>query len=256
MNRISSTFNDLMSKKRCGFIGYLTAGDPNIAESEKIIEKAILNGLDILELGMPFSDPTADGPTIQAASQRSLASGTTTKKVFQLVKKIRSRFSVPIILFGYANPIFRYGYKKFAEDAASSGADGLLVVDLPFEEMGEIKQHLDRKGLALIQLISPTTPRERVKIVLKDAKGFVYYIMVTGVTGKRTTVAGDLKGQVSMLRKYTKLPIAAGFGVSNSSQVSLIKKYVDAIVVGSALVESADKGKVVPFVKSISRSLA
>jgi tryptophan synthase alpha chain len=255
MNRITKTFEALRQAGRKGLVGYLTAGDPDFSTSEKIILKAIENGLDILELGVPFSDPTADGPEIQAAAMRALSAGMTVAKALDLCRRLRKQTDIPIVLFGYANPLFIYGYEKVCRDAVESGVDAFLVVDLPFEETGELRGHADRSGLCLIPLIAPTTPDERAAALLKDAQGFVYYIMVRGVTGARSAIADDLAPRLTALRRVTALPIAVGFGVSNGEQARQAAAQADAVVVGSALVRAAWQGNVVDLVRDLRAGL-
>ncbi len=241
MNRIEHTFQRLRTEGRKGFIGYLTAGDPNPAVSEQNIRIAVENGLDILELGVPFSDPTADGPVIQAAAYRALKAGMTVARTVELVRRLREGTDIPIVLFGYANPFFRYGYERLAADAAAAGVDGLLVVDLPLEEREELRPFLDQHGLCLIPLIAPTTPPGRAAAILEGARGFVYYIMVRGVTGMRHALAADLATQVERLRRVTALPIAVGFGIQRGEQARGAAMVADAVVVGSALVAAAQE---------------
>ena len=256
MNRIDQTFARLKTEGRTGLVGYLCAGDPDMQGSEQSIRAAIDNGVDILELGMPFSDPTADGPTIQEASQRALASGATVTSVLELVKRIRSTDDdTPIILFGYANPLFKYGYARICKDAAEAGIDGFLVVDLPYEESAELTSHMKPEGLYFVPLIAPTTGMERAAMVLEHAAGFVYYIMVTGVTGARTALASDLKEQMAALHAVTDLPIAAGFGVSSGEQAAATGAEADAVVVGSALVKSACQNRIAEFTQELRTAL-
>lgn len=255
MNRITKKFKELKKEGRKGLIGYLTAGDPNPVESEKNIRVAIKSGLDILELGVPFSDPTADGPTIQEATCRALAAGMNVRKALQMVASLRRDFDLPIILFGYANPFFRYGYEKICADAAKAGVDGMLVVDLPFEEQDELASHMERHGLFLIPLIAPTTPKERAAMILEKAQGFVYYIMVMGVTGVRDELAADVARHVGELRKCTDLPIAVGFGISNRQQARGAAKSADAVVAGSALIQAACGGKLEALVRELREAL-
>jgi tryptophan synthase alpha chain len=233
-------------------VGYLTGGDPDVARSEAHVRDALANGLDVLEIGVPFSDPTADGPVIQAASRRALAAGVNIPAVLGLVRRLRRDLEQPIVLFGYANPFFRYGYERLCADAAAAGADGLLVVDLPFEESAELRPHAERSGLFLIPLIAPTTPPDRAARVLKGAGGFVYYIMVKGVTGARASVATDLAERVAELRRATDLPIAAGFGVSRGEQARAIAAVADGVVVGSALVEAATEGRLAALARELA----
>lgn len=255
MNRIDAKFAELRKSGRKGLIGYMTAGDPDYKRSVKNILSAIRSGLDVLELGVPFSDPTADGPTIQAASQRSLAAGTTLAKALKMVSDIRRKSDIPIVLFGYANPFFRFGYGKFAREASRAGVDGVLVVDLPFDESAEMTAALEDAGIYFIRLVAPTTEKKRARLILRNAKGFVYYIMVTGVTGKRTAVAADLAEHVARLKKLTATPIAVGFGVSNGKQARQAAKSADAVVVGSALVEAAQAGRLSKLTSELRSAL-
>ena len=213
------------------------------------------SGLDVLELGVPFSDPTADGPTIQAASHQALSAGMTVAGVLDIVRRLREWSEIPVVLFGYANPFFHYGYDRLCADAAGAGADGLLVVDLPFEEAGEIRGGADAAGLCCIPLVAPTTPAERAAAVLDGATGFVYYIMVTGVTGARDTVAADIAEHVTALRSCTNLPIAVGFGISGGEQARAAGKAADAVVVGSALVRAAAEGTLGALVAELRGAL-
>ena len=255
MNRITKTFADLKRAGRKGLVGYLTAGDPDETASERLVMEAVQSGLDVLELGVPFSDPTADGPVIQAASLRALKAGMTVRKVLGMVARIRAQSQVPIVLFGYANPFLAYGYDRICADAAAAGADGMLIVDLPFEESDELRVHMRGHGLQFITLIAPTTPADRAARVLRDADGFVYYIMVRGVTGARAALAVDLAQHVAALRSVTALPIAVGFGVGSGAQARLAAADADAVVVGSALVKAAEEGRLKPLVVEISAAL-
>jgi len=254
-NRIQKKFSELKEKGHKGLIGYLTAGDPDVDTSMKNIRTAIENGLDILELGVPFSDPTADGPVIQEASHRAIAGGMTVGGALEMVRKLRRDYDLPIVLFGYANPFFRYGYEKLCRDGVKAGIDALLVVDLPNEETGDLISIAGAHGIDLITLIAPTTPDERASMILKEARGFVYYISVAGVTGTREHCAVDIAEHVVNLRKYTDLPIAVGFGISNGSQAREVAVKADAVVVGSAFVNSALKGDLSGLVKEIAGSL-
>ena len=255
MNRITKRFNELKKAGKKGFVGYLTAGDPDITTSEADIRMALDSGLDVLELGIPFSDPTADGPTIQLAAQRALNGGMTLETSLELVARLRKEYETPIILFGYANPFFHYGYKKLCADAVAAGVDGILVVDIPFGSDNEFRAEMRNCGLCSIPLIAPTTPKERAKEILAEADGFVYYIMVCGVTGARADVASDVGEHINMLRSCTDLPIAVGFGVSDGAQASRAAKDADAVVVGSALIRAARKGELADLVSEISEAL-
>ena len=255
MNRIETTFATLEAEGRKGLVGFLTVGDPDLEQSERDIRTALDAGVDVLELGVPFSDPTADGPTIQAASQRALKAGVTLRDVLDLVGRIREDYDTPIVLFGYANLFFRYGYELICADAASVGVDGMLVVDLPYEESDEMKQFMDKEDLHFITLVAPTTPEPRLKKILTDAKGFVYYIMVTGVTGARSALVEGLQERVAALRNATTLPIAVGFGVSSGEQAKAASEQADAVVVGSALIAAAREGTLEALVRDIRSGL-
>lgn len=254
-DRIKKTFARLKREEKIGLVGYMTAGDPDIIRSEKNIRCALSNGVDILEVGVPFSDPTADGPVIQAATQRALSSNVSLSDVLGMISRIRRDFDNPIILFGYANPFFRYGFEKLCADAAKIGVDGFLVVDMPEEEISPLRTPAKKHGLSCIALVAPTTPEERLNKILKKTSGFIYYIMVTGVTGKRQNVAKDVEEKISVIRRHTNLPIAAGFGISSAEQASLAGKSADAVVVGSALVEAAHNGTLEPLVRSFRAAL-
>lgn len=256
MNRIDRTFAQLKVDGRKGLVAYLTAGDPDRATSESDLHVAIENGVDLLELGVPFSDPTADGPTIQAASHRALAAGMDLSGALELVAGVRSRFDVPVVLFGYVNPLFRYGYDAICADAAAAGVDAMLVVDVPVEESGDLCASLRQHGLHAVPLIAPTTPSDRAKQILKDAGGFVYYIMVTGVTGAREALAAGVDEHVRQLRLCTELPIAVGFGVSSGEQAKAAARAADAVVVGSALVRAAREGRLAALVAELRSALA
>lgn len=236
MNRITNKFNELNEENRIALVTYITAGDPSLEVSEDIVLQLEESGADIIELGVPFSDPMADGPAIQLASERALESGTTLHNVLNSVKNIRKTSQVPIILFGYYNPFFHYGLEKFAKDAAEAGVDGVLVVDLPPEEAPEFKVHTDKAGLNLVFLLAPTSTTERVELIADNASGFVYLVSVTGVTGVRPDLNYSLDGLANQIKRTTGLPVGVGFGVSSPEQVEKIAEYADAVIVGSAIV--------------------
>jgi tryptophan synthase alpha chain len=254
-NRITQRFKELRRAEKKALIGYLTAGDPDLMTSERNIRCALDNGLDILELGVPFSDPIADGPVIQAASQRALASGATLERVLALVENMRKDYDHPILLFGYANPFLAYGYEKLCRDASGAGVDGMLIVDLAFEEAGEMREIMRQHGLVMISLLAPTTPVERTQSILRDAEGFVYYIMVRGVTGARDRIAPDLESHIAMIKIVTDLPIAAGFGISSGDQARQVAHLVDGVVVGSALIEAAGMKRLGALVKELRAAI-
>ena len=236
MGRIEERFTALKKEGRKTFVAYLTAGDPDLETTARLIPALEAAGVDIIEIGVPFSDPTADGPVIQAASQRALKRGATLAKILAMTASLRRTSGIPIVLFGYYNPILSYGPEKFAAEAAASGVDGILVVDLPPEEADELRCYTDPAGLAFITLIAPTTDPVRARKILRRATGFVYYISVTGVTGTAAPRADDVRSDVERLKRMTALPVAVGFGISTPGQAAAIAPLSDGIVVGSALV--------------------
>ncbi len=256
MNRFSALFADLKNSGRKGLVGFFMAGDPDMAQSESDLKTALEHGVDILELGVPFSDPTADGPVVQQAAGRALAAGMNLTKILELAGRLRGEFpQKPMILFSYANPMFKYGFEKLAADAAQAGLDGVLAVDIPFEESGELRACLDSHGLAWIPLVAPTTPPERLPNILATGGGFVYYIMVRGVTGLRRAVAADAHERLRAIRHCTRLPVAAGFGISNGEQAREAAVEADAAVVGSALIQAARAGRLREFVLELASAL-
>jgi tryptophan synthase alpha chain len=234
--RIAKCFADLKKAKRTGLITFITAGDPNLETSNQIMQKLPDFGADIIELGMPFSDPMADGPAIQDSSLRALSQGASLITTLDMVRKFRKiNIDTPIILMGYFNPIYKYGVDKFTIDAAQAGVDGFIVVDLPPEE-AEMRVPIEKAGLSFIYLTAPTTHEKRLPTVLKHASGFVYYVSVTGITGTTSAVTMDIKTALDRLRQHTKLPIAVGFGIKTPRQAREISRHAEAVVVGSAFV--------------------
>lgn len=241
MRRIEKMFADLKKKQEKAFIAYITAGDPDYGTTEALLKCLVESGTDMIELGVPFSDPMADGPTIQAASQRALHNPFSLEKILGLVKNLRAWSDIPLILFGYYNPFFHYGLKNLCKDARAAGVDGLLVVDLPPEEAGDLKKEADRNGLDTIFLLAPTSTDERMQRVSKMASGFIYYVSVTGVTGARESLAEMMDASVAKIRNYSSLPVGIGFGVSRPEQVKQISQYADAIIVGSAIIKLVEQ---------------
>ena len=237
MSRIKRKFSELRTKGEKALICFLTAGDPNLEKTKQIIFGLEAAGVDCLELGVPFSDPTADGPIIQAASQRALKNGATLAGILDMIAALRKSSEIPIVLFGYYNPILRYGTERFAVRAKQAGVDGILVVDLPPEEATELRQYTDPQGIDFISLIAPTTSTERVKKIASHATGFLYYISITGVTGTAKPQIEEVKKDVERIRRVTQLPLAIGFGISTPQQAKEMAPHADAIVVGSALVK-------------------
>lgn len=234
MNRIEHTFKQLKERSEKALVGFVSAGDPNIAESGRIIKAMCKAGLDILELGIPFSDPTADGPVIQRSSGRALARGMTLKIALDMTRDIRQITDIPIILFSYYNPIHAYGNRKFYTDAVNAGADGVLIVDLPPEESDEMTNAWTGKDLSLIRLIAPTTPKERMKQIADSASGFLYLVSKTGVTGSAGLNTSEVGTHVATLRSVSNLPICVGFGISTADDVKAVAKTADGVVIGSA----------------------
>ena len=244
MNRIVERFAQLKRAGKKGFVVYIGAGDPNLAVTEQLAGAFDQAGVDVLELGVPFSDPLADGLVNQLAAQRGLESGTTPPRMLATVAAIRKTSQVPIVLYIYFNLIHRVGVEQFIADAAKAGVDGLLVLDLPPEESDNYEALIQKYGLCNIYLVAPTTPEERMEKIVKRGQGFIYYISREGVTGMQTQVAGNIAAQVAKIRAHTPLPIAVGFGVSNPDQAKTVASSADAVVVGSAIVNQiAANGK-------------
>ena len=240
VSRITNRFDLLEKEGGSGLVTFLTAGDPDFETSLQILQKLPASGADVIELGMPFSDPMADGPAIQASSQRALKAGINLKKIFSIVEIFRAEDAeTPIVLMGYYNPIYIYGIEKFVSDAEAAGVDGLIIVDLPPEEP-EMLNIMENSRIQLIYLITPTTNDERLPKVLKNASGFIYYVSVTGITGTKTASSEHVEIALSRIRGYTDLPIAVGFGIKTPEQATKIAKYADAAVVGSALVSRVE----------------
>lgn len=254
MNRIVEKFAHLKKAGKKGFIVYIGAGDPNLAATRELAFSFDKAGVDILELGVPFSDPLADGLVNQLAAQRGLESKTTPPKVLEAVAAIRKKSKIPIVLYIYFNLIHKVGMEKFISDAARAGVDGLLVLDLPPEESDNYEALMKKSGLCHIYLVAPTTPEERMEFIVKRGSGFIYYISREGVTGMQSKVASNLASQVTKIRAHTNLPIAVGFGVSNPQQAKLVAQNADAVVVGSAVVNQiAENGKSKDLVKRVSK---
>jgi len=265
---LKKKFDELKKKKKCGFISFITAGDPDFNTSYKILEKLPSHGVDIIELGMPFSDPMADGPTIQKANDRAIKNKMSLKKTFDLVKKFRkTNTSTPLLLMGYFNPILRFGINNFIKKIKKNKINGVIIVDLPPEEDNELCVPILKNKINFIKLASPTTDKNRFKKIIKNSSGFIYYISITGITGANYKSNTKLQSEIKSLKKLTKLPIAVGFGIKNKNDVKKISKNADAIVVGSSIikkVEDAQKKKynkiklinyVLKYIKNLSSAL-
>lgn len=237
MSRLARTFSELRARKHGGLVTYVTAGDPDYARSKAIVLAIAEAGADVIEIGVPFSDPIADGPVIQRASERALAAGASLGSALTLVEEVRRTIDTPIVLFTYVNPVVRMGTSQFVERAVQACVDGVLMLDLPLEEAGPMHQALEAAGLDTILLISPTTTPERLATAAAMGRGFLYAISRLGVTGARDSVAGTAKPVVDQIRAVTDLPVALGFGISRPEHVRETCAYADAAVVGSALVQ-------------------
>ncbi|MEA2107795.1 MAG: tryptophan synthase subunit alpha [Pseudomonadota bacterium] len=237
MNRINEVFARLKEEGRKALITFITAGDPSLEKTSAMVMAMAENGADIIELGVPFSDPLADGPTIQAASMRAIHQGTTLKEIIAMVKDIRSRCATPLVLMSYYNPIMAYGVSDFVADAAAVGVNGVIIPDLPPEEGEQLRQEAEAKEVALIQLVAPTSTPERIARLCRLSRGFVYYVMVTGITGTRRKLPPAIPESLKQLKNLTKTPIAAGFGISTPEQAAEVGQYADGVIVGSALVK-------------------
>lgn len=260
---ISECLGTLRTAGKKGLITFVTAGDPDMAGTVEIVLRMAAAGADIIELGVPFSDPLADGPVIQKASRRSLESGCTLPQILEAVKEIRKKCIKPLVLMGYYNPVYRYGVRRFVLDAARAGINGVIVPDLPHEESGPLREAAREAGMDFIPLVAPTTTDRRLKKIAGDAQGFIYCVSVTGVTGAREEIKTDLEAFIGNVRRYTTLPLAVGFGISGPEQAVRAAAHCDAVVVGSAIVNIIAKhGKGLPageeageFVRQIKSAL-
>ena len=259
MSRLNDTFARLRREHRAGLVTYTTAGDPDLARSAEILKALDRAGADVLEVGVPFSDPLADGPVIQRATERALAAGTNLRGVLGMIGTIRRAIAAPVVVFSYANPILRMGLQAFASQAAAAGVDGVLALDLPIEEAEEFRNVLAAAGLDTIFLLSPTTTDARIRKAAELGRGFLYGISRLGVTGARDRVASGAEAMVRRIRAHTDMPIALGFGISRAEHVAEVAGYADAAVVGSALVsliaESSGSPELIPRVEAYVREL-
>jgi tryptophan synthase alpha chain len=240
MSRIDQTFQKLKKEGRKAFVAYITAGDPHPNKTPELVLALEKAGVDIVELGIPFSDPLADGIVNQMAAQRSLDAGTTVPHILQMIREVRKSSSIPLVLFTYLNPIYAYGLEKFYGDAAAAGADGVLILDLPPEE-AVISQAQSPSDFRHIWLISPTTPPDRVEALCKLSSGFIYYVSREGVTGMQKTVSTSIPDQVRRIQSNTQVPICVGFGVSDPDQARQIAQIADGVVIGSAIVKKIEE---------------
>ncbi len=236
MNRIDKMFQGLRARGESALIPFVTTGDPDIETTEKLVLEMASRGADLIELGIPFSDPLADGPTIQAASHRALVSGTTPEDCLMLVARLRRRTGIPLVLMGYYNPVYQYGLDRFAEEAARAGVDGTIIPDLPLEEASTWCKAAKRHGLHNIFLVAPNTPDDRVKKMGEATGGFLYYVSVTGITGARQQLPPELEEGLARVRSLVPCPVGVGFGISRPEQVAMLSGVADGVIVGSAIV--------------------
>ena len=237
MNRIEKVFLNLSETNTAAFIPFITAGDPSLAMTKKLVFAFEKAGADIVELGVPFSDPLADGPTIQQASERALKNGVSLRAVITLVKDIRKKSSIPIILMGYYNPIFKYGVDDFVKDSIKAGIDGIIVPDLPPEEALPIYNKTKKSSLAIIFLAAPTSTDDRIKLISRMTEGFIYYVSLTGVTGARGILSKTIKQNVLRIKNLTSKPVSVGFGISTPQQAKEVASYADGVIIGSAIIK-------------------
>jgi tryptophan synthase alpha chain len=237
MSRIGARFRQIRSRQGKAFIPYIMAGDPNVARTKEMVRILEECGADIVELGVPFSDPLADGPTIQKAAQRSLAEGVTIGRVIELVADLRAVTQIPIVLMTYYNLIFKYGEERFARDAAAGGIDGMIVPDLPPDEAANLLRFSRKAGLDLIFLLAPTSTEERIKKVSRASGGFIYYVSITGITGAKLSLDSSIESHIARIRAVTGKPMAVGFGISTPEEASAVSRFADGVIVGSAIVK-------------------
>jgi tryptophan synthase alpha chain len=242
LSKIDEVFQRLKKEKGIALMPFLTAGDPTLEMTGKFLVEMGKNGADIIELGIPFSDPLADGPTLQRSSQRALEGGITLSRILSFLKELKNETSVPIVLMGYYNPIFRYGVERFAKDAKDAGAAGVIVPDLPPEEAQDLIRSARGADLDTIFLLAPTSTRERIERVSEVSRGFVYYVSLTGVTGTRDSISSDIGASIAEIREVTSMPVCVGFGISKPEHVRKVSRFADGVIVGSALMGLIEKG--------------
>ncbi len=243
MSRITDKFKELKKLNRAALIPYIMAGDPDLETTERLVYEIEKAGADMLELGVPFSDPLADGPTIQRAAMKALASGADIRKVLALVKRVRAKSGMPVILMLYYNLVFKYGEERFAKDAVRAGVDGVIIPDLPPDEASGLMKYAGLAGLDVVFLLAPTSSPDRVRMVSRSSSGFIYYVSLTGVTGARASLDKSLKGQVEAVRRATRKPVCVGFGISMPEHASSVASWADGVIVGSAIVALIDRAK-------------
>jgi len=241
MNRIKKRFEELRKQGKKAFISFITAGDPDLATTKALVIELEKRGADIIELGVPFSDPLADGPVIQRSSQRALKKEVSLTRILDLVKDIRRGTEIPLVLMGYYNPIFNYGEKRFTEKASQAGVDGLIIADLPPEEAQFLIRETRKNGLALIFLLTPVSSEERIKLVCENSQGFIYCVAYTGITGNERKSKESLKDLIAKIHSITSTPVGIGFGISSPSKAKKAAALAEAVIVGSAIVKKIEK---------------
>ncbi len=241
MNRIERAFKQLAATKQKAFLAFVTAGNPSLEKTYELVLAFEQAGVDLVELGVPFSDPMADGPTIQASSQAALERGVTLAKILDLVRKIRTRSQIPIALMTYYNPVHRFGVKKFVDAASRAGVDGVIIPDLPPEEAGELIANAKSVNFSTVFFLAPTTTHSRVKKIVQAATGFIYYVSLTGVTGAKNFSAQEVFGNIRAAKRVTRKPICVGFGIGNARQAREIAQVADGVIVGSAIIKEIDR---------------
>jgi len=240
MSKINMVFERLSIKKEKALIPYVCCGDPNLNFTRELVCKFSAEGADIIELGIPYSDPIADGPIIQRAGQRALSAGARIEEIFEMVAALRPMINTPLVIMTYYNPIYRYGVGQFVQKAVDSGIDGLIVPDLPMEEFGELKMEAARSGIDLILMVAPTSSEQRIKKIAERSQGFLYCVADTGVTGSRKSLAAGLNYYISRVRRLTEMPLAVGFGVSGPETARSIARFADGVIVGSSIIEKIE----------------
>ncbi len=236
MSRLATTFEELRARGERALVAYFTAGDPSLAETRRLVLEAAARGADVIELGVPFSDPIADGPVIQRAAMRARERGTSVARVLETVATLRAETPVPVVLLTYYNPVLAFGLKAFARTAADAGADGVIIADLPLEEAGPFSAEAEAAGLDLVHLVAPTSTPGRVRLIARRSRGFIYVVSLTGVTGERQELPRDLEAQIRGLRRLTTKPVCVGFGIGHPDQVAAVGRLADGVIVGSAIV--------------------
>jgi len=263
MNRIDNLFRKLKKKRKKAFIAYITAGDPTLKKTERIVVELEKSGVDLIELGIPFSDPLADGPTIQKASERAISGGANIRSIFKMARSLRKKVRLPLVFMTYYNLVFHHGIKKFIKDSKKIGVDGVIIPDLPPEESKDLIHIAKKNNFSTIFLAAPTSTKKRLKDIAKKSKGFIYYVSLTGVTGARERLPKDILTNVHRLKRITKKPVCVGFGISNPRQARNISHLADGIIVGSAIIKVIEKNanskdlykEVSKFVKSLVKGM-